>query len=102
MQNKQGLQMKPRLYQRTLSHTAKRRRLIQSVTQETKMTIEPLDLWKVYRPLQGYLDMLGPEQRAQQLQTSRESLLRALQSRFESDVLELRGDTLHPLKLVLG
>ena len=93
--------MKPSLRQRINQSSNNRRRLIQGAMINEEVMTEPLELWKRYRPIQGFLDSLRPTEKEQLLQSGRESVLRILRERFESNTLELRGDTLYPLGLVL-
>lgn len=78
-----------------------RRRVIQAHHLIEELNISPQTMWKKYRPLQGFLDTLGSEDRARILQDSRESAFHAIKLNFKIDCLELRGNTLYPLGLTL-
>jgi len=93
--------MKSNLFRSSSIQRSNRRRLIQSYYLIEEPNISPQTVWKKYRPLQGFLDSLGSEDRARILQDSRESAMRAIKLNFEIDCLELRGDTLYPLGLIL-
>jgi len=93
--------MKSNLFRSSSIQRSNRRRAIQAQHLIEEPNISPQTLWKKYRPLQGFLDSLGSVDRARILQDSRESAMCAIKLNFEIDCLELRGDTLYPLGLIL-
>src|SRR6056300_1269776 len=93
--------MKLKMHQQRLRRKSKTSNTLRIQNQREEDSLSPQELWEKYRPLQGFLDSISPESKAQILASSRESLFERLRGRSELTGLELRGDTLHPLGLVL-
>ncbi len=93
--------MKLKMHQQRLRRKSKNSDSLRVRNQREEDSLSPQEMWARHRPLQGFLDTLRPETRARILQSSRESLFQRLKGRSGLDELELRGDTLHPLGLLL-